>query len=134
MSERSIVSPNPDRVGPTPDAPPDRLTAWVVLDLLATARRWRARDQFIAGRVDALGETLVACLNTGAPAPRWLRQTLVGALMDHLWEYPRPSDRDGARTWDQSRDALVGLWREEPAGRGELRLDTGVEPSSTDPR
>lgn len=121
MSEPTSVSRNPDRVGPVPEPPPDRLTAWVVLDLLATARRWRARDQFIAGRVDALGEALVACLNTGAPAPRWLRQTMVGALMDHLWEYPRPSDADGAREWDGSRDALVGLWREEVSGRSELR-------------
>lgn len=121
MSEPTSVSRNPDRVGPVPEPPPDRLTAWVVLDLLATARRWRARDQFIAGRVDALGEALVACLNSGAPAPRWLRQTMVGALMDHLWEYPRPSDAHGAREWDGSRDALVGLWREEVSGRSELR-------------
>ncbi|MSQ43215.1 MAG: hypothetical protein EXR45_03255 [Chloroflexi bacterium] len=121
MSEPSIENLSPDRVGPFPEPPPDRLTAWVVLDLLATARRWRARDQFIAGRVDALGEALVACLNTGAPAPRWLRQTIVGALMDHLWEYPRPSDADGAGVWHASRDALVGLWREEGAGRSELR-------------
>ncbi len=121
MSEPTIERRDQDRVGPIPVPPPDRLTAWVVLDLLATARRWRARDQFIAGRIDALGDALVACLNSGAPAPRWLRQTIVGALMDHLWAYTRPSDADGARVWDESRDALVGLWREEVSGRSELR-------------
>ncbi len=134
MTERSTKSPNPDRVGPVPDPPPDRLSAWVILDLLATARRWRARDQFIAGRVDALGETLVACLNAGAPAPKWLRQAVVGALMDHLWEFPRPSHADGARVWDRSRDALVGLWREEAAGRGELHRARSVEPTASDPQ
>ncbi len=110
-----------DRVGPVPDPPPDRLTAWVVLDLLATARRWRARDQFIAGRVDALGAAIVDCLNAGHPVPGWLRRTVVGALLDHLWEYPRPVDAAGARDWAEARDALASLWREEPAGRSVLR-------------
>lgn len=112
---------HPDRVGPTPEPPPDRLTAWIVLDLLATARRWRARDQFIAGRVDALGAAVVACLNAGQPIPRWLRQEVVGSLLDHLWEYAKPPDSAGASAWVTTRDALVSLWREVPSIRSELR-------------
>jgi hypothetical protein len=112
---------NTDRVGPAPEPPPDRLTAWIVLDLLATARRWRARDQFIAGRVDALGASIVACLNAGRPVPRWMRQVVIGALLDHLWEYPKPSDQQGADAWTAARDGLVSLWRESPVGTSELR-------------
>jgi hypothetical protein len=112
---------HPDRVGPVPEAPPERLTSWIVLDLLATARRWRARDQFIAGRIDALGAAVVACLNAGQPVPRWLRQLVVGSLLDHLWEYRKPSDPPGAAEWAAARDGLVSLWREAPAGRSELR-------------
>ena len=110
-----------ERVGPAPEPPPDRLTAWVVLDLLATARRWRARDPFIAGRIDALGSTVVACLNTGRPVPRWLRQLVVGALLDHLWEYPKPTDAHGASEWTAARDGIVSLWREVPSSASELR-------------
>jgi hypothetical protein len=112
---------HPDRVGPVPEPPPERLTSWIVLDLLATARRWRARDQFIAGRVDALGATVIACLNSGRPIPRWLRQVVIGALLDHLWEYPKPIDPKGASEWMVARDGLVTLWREVPAGASELR-------------
>ena len=111
----------PDRVGPVPDPPPDRLTAWIVLDLLATARRWRARDQFIAGRIDALGASVVACLNAGQPVPRWLRRVVVSALLDHLWEYPKPTDQAGATEWEAARDGIVSLWREMPSGKSELR-------------
>ena len=103
-----------ERVGPKPAPPPDRLDTWVVLDLLATARRWRVRDQFVAGQTDGLSRCLVACLNAGEPVPVWLRRELVGFLLEALWEEPRPSGTGAqiAADWDAKRDSLLGRWHE----------------------
>jgi hypothetical protein len=46
---------------------------------------------------------------------------VIGALLDHLWEYPKPIDPKGASEWMVARDGLVTLWREVPAGASELR-------------
>ena len=63
-----------------------------VLDLLATARRWRVNEPFIAGQIEGLSRALVACLNAGGDVPDWLRHELCGFLLEALWERGRPSD------------------------------------------
>ena len=63
----------------------------VVLDLLATARRWRVNEPFAAGQIDGLSRALVACLNGGAEVPPWLRHELCAFLLDALWERGRPT-------------------------------------------
>ncbi|HET7767415.1 MAG TPA: hypothetical protein VFN74_01495 [Chloroflexota bacterium] len=80
-----------ERVGPTPAPPPERLDTMVVLDLLATARRWRVNEPFVAGQIDGLSRALVACLNGGGEVPAWLRRELCGFLLEALWERGRPS-------------------------------------------
>ena len=62
-----------------------------VLDLLATARRWRVHEPFIAGQIDGLSRALVACLNAGSDVPPWLRHELCGFLLEVLWERGRPT-------------------------------------------
>ena len=66
----------------------------VVLDLLATARRWRVNEPFVAGQIDGLSRALVACLNGGGKAPVWLRRELCGFLLEALWERGRPAADD----------------------------------------
>jgi hypothetical protein len=78
-----------------------------VLDLLATARRWRVNDPFVAGQTDGLTRALVACLNSGQRVPRWLRAEIVGFLIEALWERGKPSA--------SVRDELLGRWREPRA-------------------
>jgi hypothetical protein len=86
-----------------------------VLDLRATLRRWRVSEPFVAGQTDGLGRALVACLNAERPVPRWLRETIVGLLLEALWERPRPrDDATAAAAWTRERDALVRRWREPP--------------------
>ena len=74
----------------------------VVLDLLATARRWRVNEPFIAGQIDGLSRALVACLNAGSDVPLWLRAELCGFLLEVLWERGRPTQdqvADFASRW-----------------------------------
>ena len=110
------------RVGPPPAPPPERLDTWTVLDLLATARRWRVNEPFVSGQADGLSRALVACLNAGRPAPRWLRDALVAFLLEALWERPRPAGgaavASEARAWDVERADLLRRWREPARGRG----------------
>ena len=75
----------------------------VVLDLLATARRWRVNEPFVSGQTDGLSRALIACLNAGQPVPRWLRAELLAFLLEHLWEEPPTPERVRA---------LLGRWRE----------------------
>jgi hypothetical protein len=83
----------------------------IVLDLLATARRWQVHDAFVAGQGDGLSRALVACLNARRPVPRWLRETLLIYLMEALWESPRPAGAAG-RSWDASLHVLLARWRD----------------------
>jgi hypothetical protein len=92
------------RVGPTPEPPPERLDTWTVLDLLATTRRWRVNDPFVAGQTDGLSRALIACLNDGQRVPRWLRAEIVTFLLEALWEQGKPGVT--------MRDTLVARWRE----------------------
>ncbi|HEU5317017.1 MAG TPA: hypothetical protein VFX49_12985 [Chloroflexota bacterium] len=80
------MSDRPARVGPRPAPPPERLDTWVVLDLLATTRRWRVNEPFVAGQTDGLARALVACLNAGDPVPHWLRTEIIAFLLEALWE------------------------------------------------
>jgi len=96
-----------ERVGPAPGPPPERLDTWTVLDLLATARRWRVNEPFIAGQIDGLSRALVACLNAGDEVPPWLRRELCGFLLEVLWERGKPTADETA--------ALAERWTE--AGR-----------------
>jgi hypothetical protein len=103
------------RVGPTPAPPPDRLDTWTVLDLLATTRRWRVNEPFVAGQTDGLSRALIACLNAKQPVPRWLREAIITLLLEALWDQPRP--RGGTAVpvvaaWLTRRDTLLGRWRE----------------------
>jgi hypothetical protein len=82
----------------------------VVLDLLATARRWRVNDPFVAGQADGLSRALVSCLNAHHPVPRWLRHALLAYLMEALWERPRPASAPAA--WDEEIERLLARWRE----------------------
>ena len=66
----------------------------VVLDLLATARRWRVNEPFVAGQIDGLSRALVACLNAGGEVPAWLRSELCAFLLDVLWERRRPTQQE----------------------------------------
>jgi hypothetical protein len=94
-----------------------------VLDLLATLRRWRIHEPFVAGQTDGLSRALVACLDAGRPVPRWLRVAIVGFLLEALWERPRPSGAGAdaaAAAWMAERDALARRWREPPRGAGQL--------------
>ena len=75
-----------ERVGPVPSPPPERLDTWSVLDLLATTRRWRVHQPFVAGQTDGLARALVACLNSGESVPRWLRAEITAFLLEALWE------------------------------------------------
>ena len=109
-----------ERVGPRPAPPPERLDTWTVLDLLATARRWRVREAFIAGQADGLARALMACLNRGQATPVWLRQALVAFLLETLWERPLPATAAERAAWDGSVDDLVRRWREPPAWRAQL--------------
>lgn len=115
----------PARVGPRPAPPPERLDTWTVLDLLATARRWRVNEPFVAGQIDGLSRALVACLNAEQAMPRWLRETLLAFLLEVLWEQPRPAGRDaGAQQiaeWDAALAGLLRCWREPVRGHGPLR-------------
>ena len=115
---------SPARVGPTPAPPPERLDTWTVLDLLATARRWRVNEPFVAGQADGLARALVACLNAGQAAPRWLRAALLAFLLEALWDRPRPGAPAGpgaAAAGDAELHDLLRRWREPGAGRGQLR-------------
>ena len=76
-----------------------------MLDLLATARRWRVNDPFVSGQTDGLSRALVACLNAGEAVPRWLRATLVTFLLEALWER-RPAT-------PEERDDLLSRWPAE---------------------
>ena len=78
----------------------------VVLDLLATARRWRVNEPFVSGQTDGLSRALIACLNARQPAPRWLRAELIAFLLEHLWEEPPTRDRV---------NRILGSWRERRA-------------------
>ena len=95
----------PQRVGPKPEPPPERLDTWTVLDLLATARRWRVNEPFVAGQIDGLSRALVGCLNAGETVPLWLRAEIVGLLLEALWEREKPSAADKEdllRRWDDA--------------------------------
>jgi hypothetical protein len=114
--------PVTERVGPPPAPPPDRLDTWTVLDLLATTRRWRVRDAFVAGQADGLSRSLVACLNAGRPVPRWLRVTLLEFLREALWERRRPARGEpDAAAWEDELSELLRRWREPRRGQGQLR-------------
>ena len=76
----------------------------VVLDLLATARRWRVNEPFVAGQIDGLSRALVACLNEGGEVPKWLRRELCAFLLGLLWERGRPSADEVTE--------LAGRWRD----------------------
>ncbi|HEV2123718.1 MAG TPA: hypothetical protein VGW38_13220 [Chloroflexota bacterium] len=109
--------PPASRVGPAPAPPPERLNTWTVLDLLATTRRWRVNEPFIAGQTDGLSRALVSCLNARQPVPRWLRETIVGFLLEALWERPRLADgSSNGASWEEERDDLVWRWREPARG------------------
>ena len=86
----------------------------IVLDLLATARRWRVHDPFVSGQADGLSRAMVACLNNGGAVPRWLRQELIEFLLEALWEQPRPA-------WDREVNTLLRRWREPVGGAGASR-------------
>ena len=75
-----------------------------MLDLLATARRWRMNEPFVAGQIDGLSRALVACLNADSEVPKWLRRELCAFLLDVLWERGRP-------TADEVRE-LTARWTE----------------------
>lgn len=92
----SGMSRAPQRVGPRPEPPPERLDTWTVLDLLATTRRWRVNEPFVAGQTDGLSRALVACLNAGEPVPTWLRAEIAGFLLEALWEHDKPSAAEKA--------------------------------------
>ena len=66
----------------------------VVLDLLATARRWRVNEPFVAGQIDGMSRALVACLHSGGEVPAWLRRELCAFLLDVLWERGRPTQQE----------------------------------------
>src|SRR5436309_1647587 len=100
---------SPGRVGPPPAPPPTRLDTMVVLDLLATVRRWRVHEPFVAGQADGLSRALIACLNAAHPVPRWLRRALLAYLLEALWERLRPAG-DAARAWDQEVESLLARW------------------------
>jgi hypothetical protein len=102
LSPRLAMNDRPARIGPTPAPPPERLDTWTVLDLLATARRWRVNDPFVAGQTDGLSRALVACLNAGEPVPQWLRAEIASFLLHALWERERPSL--------QERTELAARW------------------------
>ncbi|MGI8424341.1 MAG: hypothetical protein ACR2NO_09575 [Chloroflexota bacterium] len=95
----------PARVGPTPAPPPERLDTWTVLDLLATTRRWRVNEPFIAGQTDGLARAMVACLNAGEDVPEWLRAELCGFLLEALWERDKPIPEERARLVKRWADA-----------------------------
>jgi len=76
-----------------------------VMDLLATTRRWRVNEPFVAGQTDGLSRALVACLNAGQPAPRWLRFEITRFLLEALWERKRPSPAEC--------EDLVSRWTDE---------------------
>ena len=101
MAERVGAS----RVGPTPGPPPERWDTMTVLDLLATARRWRLNEGFVSGQADGLTRALVGCLNAGEAAPGWLRREITRFLWEALWERERAT---GAEV-----DELVGRWVED---------------------
>ena len=79
----------------------------VVLDLLATARRWRVNEPFIAGQIDGLSRALVACLNAGGEVPAWLRRELCSFLLDVWWERGRPSQEEIGELAARWRDAAT---------------------------
>ncbi|MGH2371372.1 MAG: hypothetical protein ACRDI2_24625 [Chloroflexota bacterium] len=111
------------RVGPKPGPPPAHLDTWTVLDLLATARRWRVHEPFVAGQTDGLSLALVACLNAGQPVPRWLREALLSFLLEALWERPPRTGHPtsgGAASPDDELAELLRHWREPGSGRGQL--------------
>jgi hypothetical protein len=80
------------------------------MDLLATARRWRVNEPFVSGQLDGVSQALVACLNAGRPAPRWLRRLIVAMLLQTLWEQLNTGDA----TWDHSVESLTRRWRDTP--------------------
>jgi hypothetical protein len=106
LSAPRAMSDAAQRVGPPPEPPPERLDTWMVLDLLATTRRWRVRDAFVAGQTDGLSRALVACLNSEQSPPSWLRAEIVAFLLEALWERKRPSARD--------KEELLARWRDGP--------------------
>lgn len=75
-----------------------------VMDLLATTRRWRVNEPFVAGQTDGLSRALVACLNAGETAPHWLRVEITRLLLEALWEHERPTTAEC--------EALVARWVE----------------------
>ncbi len=75
-----------------------------VMDLLATTRRWRVNEPFVAGQTDGLSRALVACLNAGERAPRWLRVEITRFLLEALWERERPTTAEC--------EALAARWVE----------------------
>ena len=106
-----------ERVGPRPEPAPDRLNTWTVLDLLATTRRWRVREAFVAGQADGLARALIACLNRGQAAPPWLRRALLAFLLEALWEQPPPATAAAQAAWDATVEDLVRRWRDPPSWR-----------------
>lgn len=76
-----------------------------VMDLLATTRRWRVNEPFVAGQTDGLSRALVACLNAGETAPRWLRAEITRFLLAALWERERVSAEEC--------DDLTSRWTNE---------------------
>ena len=81
-------------------------------------------EPFVAGQADGLARALVACLNAGQAAPRWLQAALLSFLLEALWERPRPGTPYGpgtAAAGDTELDDLLRRWREPGAGRGQLR-------------
>ena len=112
-------APGGPRVGPPPAPPPARLDTWTVLDLLATLRRWRVNEPFVAGQTDGLARALVACLNAEQAVPRWLREALLTFLLEALWERTRPTGGPSTPevvVWCRERDALLRRWREPARG------------------
>ncbi len=91
----------------------------VALDLLATVRRWRVREPFVAGQADGLSRALIACLNAQRPVPRWLRHALLAYLLEALWERPRPADA-ATGDWNHEVEDLLARWREPARRRGLL--------------